>query len=265
MDRMRAQLDALMGPSRNTGGIKKGLKEDFKDRTVCKSYLAGLCPFDKNVVGGKKGLDVCQRIHSDMMVEQFKMHPDHEKLLEEYQAVQLRDLEYAIKENDSFVVTERTRVRDEARRRKQRLPDEVNRKISNMKKEASANLEKAESLDDDQIRLKEELMNKASELKKECEEYEKVEAKKAADALPVEEVCDVCGTAYTGEEEKAKHLNYRAHIGFVKIRALAEKHRSDRRDREKSARDERDADRKKRLADQARKEEESHKDKKKKK
>merc|ERR1711920_850608 len=73
-------------------------------------------------------------------------------------------------------------------------------------------------MDDDQHREKEALTSKASELMKEREEMLENETKKAAEAQPQEVVCDVCGTAYIGEDGNAAHLKFRIHDAYKTIR-----------------------------------------------
>ncbi|CAJ1377319.1 unnamed protein product, partial [Effrenium voratum] len=59
-----------------------------------------------------------------------------------------------------------------------------------MKRESSALLQKAESLDDDKVREKEALTQQANEVLKEREEVLEEETKKAIAALPPQEVCE---------------------------------------------------------------------------
>merc|ERR1712039_1159181 len=114
---------------------------------------------------------------------------------------------------------ERQRIRTDIRKKKPPLPPAVNDRLSAMKRESSAMIQKAEAMDDDQIREKESLVAKANELLKDREDLLEAEAKKAADSLEPEEVCEVCGTAYIGKEADEAHLKFRIHQVYVDIRA----------------------------------------------
>merc|ERR1711860_154599 len=86
------------------------------------------------------------------------------------------------------------------------------------KRESSAMIQRAEGMDDDQIREKEALITKANELLKDREDMLESETKKAAEALELEEVCDTCGTSFIGKDGDAAHLKFRIHEAYVKVR-----------------------------------------------
>lgn len=210
-------MDALMGPGRDEA-TKGANKEKFKDRSVCKGYLIGFCPFDKGILGGKRSLEVCGKIHSELMREQFESHKEKEAYRKECEMVSLRDCEFVVHACDAHFNTERARIRDDIRRRKPPLPADVNTRLAHMRRESSSLIEKAESLDDDGFKEKEALLLKAQELKQDIEEITKVETQKAIDSYPREEVCEVCATAYVGEEERKLHLTYKVHENYAKVR-----------------------------------------------
>lgn len=222
MNKARAMLDALMGPGRDEGN-KDPNKVGYKDRTVCKGFLLGFCPYDKSVLGGKRTIEVCKKIHSEVMQSQFNADPNAEQYRKDCELVSLRDLEAVIAERDKFMATERDRIREEHKRRKAPLPPDVNIKISAMKREALTMGERAEALDDHQAREKEQLVKRAAELKQEMEDYMKAETQKADERIQKEELCEVCGTAYTGQDDYETHLRYRVHKGYeMVIERLAE-------------------------------------------
>merc|ERR1712113_468446 len=65
-------LDALMGPSRDVGAKD----DDWREKTVCRKFLIGFCPYDKSLLGGRRGMDACHKIHNEMLREAFNKHAD---------------------------------------------------------------------------------------------------------------------------------------------------------------------------------------------
>lgn len=220
MNKARAMLDALMGPGRDEAVKDDGKnKEKFKDESVCKNFLVGMCPFDKDMLGGKRKFPVCEKIKSQMMRDQFEKHPEAATLRLEYEEKLLQDLEHCVRECESHVAKERTRIREDLRRKKPALPGFVNDKLAIMKRESSAMIQRAEALDDNELKEKEVLITKAAALMKEREEYQNAETQKAIDAVVPEEVCEICGVSYIGKDGDAAHLGFRVHDAYVRIRA----------------------------------------------
>lgn len=219
MHKARAMLDALMGPGRDqVEKDKEGLKEKFKDSTVCKSFIVGLCPLDVTLLGGKRKFPVCERIHSELMKEQFEAHPDSETLRREYEVLQLRDLDFAVRECEAFIALEKGRIKEDIRRKKPPLPVAINDRLAQMRRESSALIQRAESLDDDKIREKERLVQQANELLKEREDLLEAETQKAVATLPAEVVCEVCGTSFEGDAADAAHKTFRIHEAYTLVR-----------------------------------------------
>lgn len=106
MNKAKAMLDALMGPSRDIAQKDKPTDE-FKDKNVCKHFLVGCCPmgvlgkkleairqspaafcispgvtFDKPSVIPKEG---CTKLHSQGLRTQLAEHPDHAKYQRQYE------------------------------------------------------------------------------------------------------------------------------------------------------------------------------------
>jgi len=220
MNKTRAMLDALMGPGRNQlVKDEANAKEKFKDATVCKNYLVGLCPLDASMLGGKRKFVVCEKIHSDMMKEQLNKHPDAEKLKREYEKMLVRDLDFVIRECEAHIALERNRIREDVRRKKPPLPIQVNDRLAQMKRESSALIQRAEALDDDKLKEKEALTTQANEVLKEREEILEEETKKAIAALPPQDICEVCGTSYEGDAQNAAHKKFRIHEAYTIVRA----------------------------------------------
>merc|ERR1712061_447187 len=155
----------------------------------------------------------------EIMRDQLKAHANCEDLIRDYERLSLQDLEYVVRECEGHIAQERQRIRTDIRKKKPPLPPAVNDRLSAMKRESSAMIQKAEAMDDDQIREKEALVAKANEMLKDREDMLEAETKKAADALEPEEVCEVCGTAFAGKDGDAAHLKFRIHQVYSEVRA----------------------------------------------
>jgi len=219
MNKARAMLDALMGPNRDVVEKDKSKSEaKFKDRSVCKGFLLGFCPYDAACVGGKRKIEICEKIHSEPMRDQFNAHAEKDSLMEKYEELSLRDLQRVVQLCEDHIVKERARIRDDVRRKKPPLPAHINDKLAALKRESSAMIQRAETLDDDQFREKESLITKANEMIKDRDELLEEETKKAVATQPQEESCDICGTSYIGKDGDAAHLQFKIHHAYVKIR-----------------------------------------------
>mmetsp|Transcript_39479 Transcript_39479/g.85965 ORF Transcript_39479/g.85965 Transcript_39479/m.85965 type:complete len:365 (-) Transcript_39479:79-1173(-) len=182
MNKARAMLDALMGPNRDVVEKDKSKSEaKFKDRSVCKGFLLGFCPYDAACVGGKRKIEICEKIHSEPMRDQFNAHAEKDSLMEKYEELSLRDLQRVVQLCEDHIVKERARIRDDVRRKKPPLPAHINDKLAALKRESSAMIQRAETLDDDQFREKESLITKANEMIKDRDELLEEETKKAGD------------------------------------------------------------------------------------
>jgi len=240
---MGAMLDALMGPNRDeVERDEVAAKEKFKDSTVCKGFLLGLCPFDASMLGGKRRFKVCERIHSAAMRSLLENHPDKEKLTQEYEEISLRDLEDAVRECDSHIGKEKQRIQTETRLRKPQLPLSVHDRLSMLKRQATNMMKQAEELDDDRIREKEAMINKVNEIMKDRETLTELEQKKAIESIVAEVSCEICGTCYAGEDENETHLRFRIHIAYKEIRDRLAELKPRVQEREKQRRDKKDED-----------------------
>lgn len=219
MNKARNLLDSLMGPGRDVLVKDKVVaKEKFKDGTVCKAFLVGVCPLDPGLLGGKRSFQACEKIHSESMRQQFEAHPDAADLRFEYEGYCLRDLEHAVRECEARIANEKARIRDDWGRRRPPLPSSVIDKLSSMKRESSAMVQRAEALDDDSFKEKEALISRAGEIMKEAEEYEQAETKKAQEAAVPEEVCEVCGTCFQGKSGDVAHQQFKIHNAYKQVR-----------------------------------------------
>merc|ERR1712048_1208562 len=108
--------------------------------------------------------------------------------------------------------------------------------------------EKAAALTEDtETRQKEQLEAEAATALADYEAYVKEEEKKAALAAPKAQSCEVCGTAYTGDDEYKQHLEYRVHDGYQQIKDKLEELKSRKEERDKARREEGAAERKKKM------------------
>ncbi|OLQ06247.1 Luc7-like protein [Symbiodinium microadriaticum] len=245
MNKARAMLDALMGPQRDQK--KDENAEDWKDKSICKGYLIGFCPFDKFVVGGKRGIDPCDKIHSEVIREKFLATKDGKEgsdLRIKYEEYSIRDLEFCVQEAEAYGRREVERLRKEPRSKA--LPADVNQKISQMKRESTNLAQKANALEDCEARKKEELTKQSDDLLEEAKKYEKEEEEKVkANFRPL--ACEVCGTAYisNNEGEYEAHLRYKIHNSYAEIRARLKELKDKKAERDRILKEKKEEERKK--------------------
>lgn len=253
MNKARAMLDALMGPQRDQK--KDENAEDWKDKSICKGFLVGFCPFDKSVVGGKRSMDPCDKIHSEVIREKFDAHKDGQdgsELRNKYEEYSIRDLEFAIQEAEAYGRREVERLRKEPRSKA--LTADVNQKISQMKRESLQLEKKANALDDCDARKKEELMKQSREVEDEAKKYEKEEEEKVkANFRPL--ACEVCGTAYVSNEEGEyeAHLKYKVHESYTEIHARLKELKDKKAERDRIPKEKKEEERKKRMEEEGKK------------
>jgi len=213
-------LDALMGPGRDAQleKDKAKAKEKFKDSDVCKSFLVGMCPMEPAFLGGKRNFQACEKIHSEVMRQQFEAHPDTKDLRREYESALLASLKYAVGECEFRINKEKARMSDDWSRKKPPLPATIIDKLSKLKRESSSLVKAAEEIDDDRFQDKLAMTARANELAKEANDLEEVELKKAVETGVFEEVCEVCGTCFTGKTADAAHQQFKIHTAYKQIR-----------------------------------------------
>merc|ERR1719277_1175746 len=125
MNKNKALLDSLMGPSRNKSASERS-GQDFLERNVCKYYLIGCCPHA--ILGGKvERWEKCTKIHSQAMIEEFTNHAAHDKYQKEYEASVVRLLSDFASEADARASREQEKKR--APEIIVRIPDHLKRKI----------------------------------------------------------------------------------------------------------------------------------------
>mmetsp|Transcript_80832 Transcript_80832/g.142566 ORF Transcript_80832/g.142566 Transcript_80832/m.142566 type:complete len:354 (-) Transcript_80832:56-1117(-) len=232
MNSARAMLDALMGPQRDAG--RKGKKDDdWKDKSVCKQYLVGCCPFDKDMLGGVSKLDLraCTKIHSELIRNRFLEHADgreDSELRTEYEQDMLRDMEEALQEREKFRQREKERMRTDPRFNTV-LPEDK-QKIEKLREDSDINMKKAKELEamampyggNNFNSIMAELYRTARDLSDEADNLNRQALKRAAGMLDPQ-TCDVCGTGYMTKAEYDKHLNGRVHEGYTQVQDAHEK------------------------------------------
>ncbi|CAE7594137.1 Xylt1 [Symbiodinium pilosum] len=206
------RLDALMGPQRDVGKkAKKDPSEDWKSESVCKSFLAGFCPYDK----------VCAKIHSEAIRERFDQHPEGAKDSEtrvSFEKLALQDCEDVLRLAEEYSVE---RIRNEPR--KVKLPSEVVHRIELLKKQSNEIHRRADMLDKEATagggykNLSMTWFRAAKDKLDEAEELERVENKKQLDAIRPT-VCEVCGAVYIDEIKYKAHFEFDVHEGYKQVR-----------------------------------------------
>lgn len=218
MNKARAALDALMGPGRDVvDKEKRGSKDKFKDRSVCKSYLLGFCPLDKDALGGKRKFQICDKIHSEIMRDQLNGDPEAETFKKEYAVLSLKDFEPLIRDCDAIITHEEKRIRGE-RSQKRPLPGYVLGKLFDMKNESTEMMKKAEGLENEE---KVSLIAQAKELLQEHDVFQEQEQQLAIERAPPEECCQICGTCFIGQEKDEAHQAFKIHEVYKKVRERA--------------------------------------------
>eukprot|EP00931_Biecheleriopsis_adriatica_P088881 TRINITY_DN63109_c0_g1_i1.p1 TRINITY_DN63109_c0_g1~~TRINITY_DN63109_c0_g1_i1.p1 ORF type:complete len:425 (+),score=82.97 TRINITY_DN63109_c0_g1_i1:101-1276(+) len=244
MDQARAMLDALMGPQRDAGkkGKKKDPSDDWKDPSICKNFLAGYCPLAKEDLGGiqKLKLDVCPKIHSELIRERFLKHEDgapDSKFRWECEDGLLEVLREVLEAREGFAKREKERMKNDPRLRI--LPDDIQEKYDFLLKKAAQLDSTAETFEKVEYqsgvdrpitrrvteppprRLQEmeyarRLHEEATLHKEEAEEMKRKELKKVAEGY-VPRSCEVCGSGCLTAEEFDTHKSFRLHEGYQQV------------------------------------------------
>jgi len=218
MKKAQAMLDALMGPSRNSSA--KATSDDWRDRKVCKTFLVAVCPYDKTMLGGRKNVEVCPKIHNETLREAFKAHADgapDSSFRRDCEDKALRDLVEAIAARDIF-------ARDQVAHKNAQLnirPGGRNKEIGKMKRTVCEIKEKADLIDDTEsvanAALKAQLLKEYAEGLEEYEAVVKEEERKAEEEKPKAKSCKVCGTAYVGDDDYNLHTSWTRHTTYLQI------------------------------------------------
>jgi len=233
MDKAKAMLDALMGPSRNASASDKST--DWKDKSVCEMFLVGFCPYDKAVLGGRRGMDPCPKIHNEMLREAFNQHEDgaaSSSFRHECEDKLLRALVDAVAEKELYAKKQLESKRADGKLRI--MPGGISTTIRKMKREAMALKEKADAMDDSEGIKKEQLQKEATQALADYDAFVTEEERKVAQAAgPRAMSCEVCGTAYAGDDEYKLHLNYKLHGCYSQVLEKLEELKAKKEERDK--------------------------------
>lgn len=251
MEDARALLDSLMGPSRDKSREENQKGDGWKEGNVCKRYLVGFCPnsAQDNWFHNtrRKDMNVCTKIHSDRLRDDFEKHPERNRYEPEYERDFLNFLEGIVREADAWIARENGNVTGNVTK----IPPSVRAKISELKAQSEHLMKHAEeAAEKNEFAASKRSLELADIINKEIDELKE----KHSFVSTGEAVCDICGVRCKPDEEAA-HRAGRLHEGYTnirhKVKELREKVRNqpnaagrDGRDRDfrERDRDERDRD-----------------------
>jgi len=235
MDETRALLDALMGPNRNRKEAAPSGKPDFADRSVCKNFLVGFCPHDWFTTA-KRQLRPCNKIHSEMMREQFERHPEVGRYRAEYEEDFLSYLEVVARDCDAYIARERPKCRSRGAGGKVvRMPTDAKKRCEEMESRYAELVKSSEELADHSVAMSQMQMKQALAVKEELDDLKQ----KYTTEFPGEDLCEICGVKYlcggggTQWHDEEDHKRGKTHDGFAKIRAKIVELRGKRKEWEK--------------------------------
>lgn len=237
----KALLDQLMGSDRNESSFK-GLREQWKDESMCKAYLMDFCPFEI-FYNTKMFLGNCSKTHSDIVRTQFESSTDSEKtvLVRKYEFDLLSHLERIVDTVERKVNRQKERINASVPEFK--ISESKESEIAELNNQVSVSIKEVERLaESGQFEESTLLMTKVGEIQNRIKELSE---DKFAKYVKKEVVCEVCGVLIgagvdeEGRPERAHdHIRGKQHMGMERIRLkiieLKGKHkiRKSRRDTE---------------------------------
>mmetsp|Transcript_20633 Transcript_20633/g.33276 ORF Transcript_20633/g.33276 Transcript_20633/m.33276 type:complete len:324 (-) Transcript_20633:189-1160(-) len=239
MNKAKAMLDALMGPSRDTSS-KEITSDDWKDRRVCKSFLVAVCPYDKTMLGGRKGIEICPKIHNPALRNAFEDHADgapDSRFREKCEDEAFDVLSDALTARDKWAREQASIKNAELKIRTGGLDKEVGK----MKRQVCEIKEKADAIDDTasvaNAALKSQLLKEYADGLAEYEVFRKDKEDKEKAAAPKANSCKICGTAYLNDDDYNLHVGWTRHTTYLKIQEHYDslKEKKDKRNAEKTA------------------------------
>jgi len=237
----KALLDQLMGADRNESSFK-GLREQWKDDSMCKPYLMDFCPYEL-FYNTKMFLGNCSKTHSDVVRSQFETSTDSEKipLVRKYEFDLLAHLERIVDSVERKVARQKERIN--ATVPEFRVSETKEAEIANLTHQVSVSIKEVERLaESGQFEESTILMGKVTEIQNRIKELSE---DKFAKYVKKEIVCEICGVLIgagvdeEGRPERAHdHVRGKQHMGMERVRLkvieLKNKHkiRKNRRDTE---------------------------------
>lgn len=217
----KALLDQLMGKDRNASTFK-GLREQWKDSSMCKAYLLDFCPHEL-FYNTRMFIGNCQKTHSDVVKHQYEISEDLEKSswTRRSELDLLSQLEKIIDSVDHKIRRQRHRVN--ASVPEYRLSAEKESLLEELNLQISLGMKQVEKLAEigqfDESTL---LMAKVNELTAQASDIQK---DKYSQVVKKEIVCDVCGVLTgAGVDEDGRperphdHVRGKQHSGMELIR-----------------------------------------------
>uniref|UniRef100_A0A7S1S645 Uncharacterized protein n=1 Tax=Alexandrium catenella TaxID=2925 RepID=A0A7S1S645_ALECA len=221
MEETRALLDALMGPNRNAKVAAPGGKPDFADRSVCKFFLVGFCPHDWFTTA-KRQLRPCNKIHSEMMREQFERHSEVGRYRAEYEEDFLNYLEVVARDCDAYISRERPKCRSRGVGGKVvRMPPDAKKRCEEMEARYAELIKSSEGMAESSLAMSQMQMKQAIALNEEIDDLKQ----KYTTEFPGEDLCEICGVKYlcgggaNQWHDEEDHKRGKTHDGFKQIRA----------------------------------------------
>lgn len=219
-----------MGPSRDVQKEESEVAEGFLDKKVCKRYLVGLCPNDW-FKSTKREMETCGKIHSDLLAEEMRRHPQAERYIAEYEEQLLNYLDNIVQDTDRWVSREKGNLRP---------PSKELQLSAGWQKSFSEKNDQYKELMDQVKKLEEsgemgrcqELMETAQDLQKELED---IRAKFTVETGG-EAVCEACGVRYplgdTPNEvgNRVSHFSGKMHEAYTTIREKIKELRQHKKD-----------------------------------
>merc|ERR1712047_209833 len=223
LDQMRAQLDQLMGTSRD--GEESKYKVRFDDPRVCKSFLLACCPHEI-LSSTRMDLGECPKIHDLALKADYEMASKNRDYYYDIDAME--HLTNFISDCDKRTEIAKRKLKET----QEELSDEATAKaerIHELGEKMGTTLARAEEVGaegnvEESLRLMEEVEDVRK--KKVSAELEYRNSMPASSYQQQKlRVCEVC-SAYLGihdnDRRLADHFGGKLHLGFIKIRERLE-------------------------------------------
>jgi len=219
LDQMRAQLDQLMGTSRD--GEESKYKVRFDDPRVCKSFLLACCPHEI-LSSTRMDLGECPKIHDLALKADYEMASKNRDYYYDIDAME--HLTNFISDCDKRTEIAKRKLKET----QEELSDEATAKaerIHELGEKMGTTLARAEEVGaEGNVEESLRLMKEVEDLKKEKSTAE-MEYRNSMPASSYQQqklrVCEVC-SAYLGihdnDRRLADHFGGKLHLGFISIR-----------------------------------------------
>uniref|UniRef100_A0A6U2Y012 Luc7-like protein 3 n=1 Tax=Lotharella globosa TaxID=91324 RepID=A0A6U2Y012_9EUKA len=229
MDAARALLDSLMGAERNAAlEDREKYRRKFTDRTVCKHFLCGLCPYQmldqtKSDVGEHKG----GKEHDLRCKQEWESLSPEERKEYGFEYDLLEWLERLVRECDERIAASKRRIEEKEQEKppEKKLNPEEQEKVLKLTVEMDELVAKAEALGEqgevDKAML---VTTQVNGIKQQIKDItQPIQLLPNTDRQLV--VCEVSGNLLCStdtEDRKARHYAGRHYQGWMKIRAKLE-------------------------------------------